>query len=321
MMEIPMLPRLIDFHSHYYDASWQDARFSTSASLTQARSMLTDIRAQLDAMEQAGIDAKVLSAPPAMLAAQGAHISIDLMRRINDRFAELVTNYPTQLLALATIDAFQGEVAAREVERIVQDLGIGGICVDCAHGDRYLDAPEAQPVLQTAAQLGITIFVHPVYPPVLTERLAYLGHAGILLARGTETAASLLALINKGIFDELPTLRIALPMIGAAVFLVAGMTDGDYQLEQGKSQGILPSVARQHLYVDTMGFDPAMLRFVVDLLGAEHVLTGSDWPIMPIRTRHQIEEALTTSGLTDMQLAAVLGGNVEQLLTIEEKNT
>lgn len=160
--------------------------------------------------------------------------------------------------------------------------------------------------------------MHPVYPPGLTERLAYLGHAGILLARGTETAASLLALINNGIFDELPTLRLALPMIGAAVFLFAGMTDGDYQLEKGTSQGILPSTARQRLYVDTMGFDPPMIRFAVELLGAEHVLTGSDWPIMPIRTRHQIEEALTTAGLTDIQLAAVLGGNVEQLLIRQE---
>src|SRR6266567_7030477 len=82
IMETPMLPRLIDFHSHYYDASWQNVLFSTSTSLTLARPLLTDIRAQLDAMEQAGIDAKVLSAPPAMLAAQGTHISIDLMYRI-----------------------------------------------------------------------------------------------------------------------------------------------------------------------------------------------------------------------------------------------
>jgi predicted TIM-barrel fold metal-dependent hydrolase len=315
-MNTPPPPRLIDFHSHYYETSWQNVALSqASASLAHARPLLTDMRAQLDAMEQAGIDAKVLSAPPAMLAAQGAHISLDLMQRINDRFAGLVAAHPAQLLALATIDAFQGEGAAREVERVVQTLGIKGICIDCAHGDLYLDAPVAQPVLQTAARLDVTIFVHPVYPPGLTERLTRLmGSPGILVARGTENAASLLTLLHKGILDQLPTLRLVLPMIGAAVFLFAGREDR----ENGQQHTPLREL-RRRLYVDIMGFDPAMIRFAVELLGAEHVLNGSDWPIMPISTRRQIEEALTAAGLTDKQQAAVLSGNVERLLVTQQE--
>jgi predicted TIM-barrel fold metal-dependent hydrolase len=110
---------------------------------------------------------------------------------------ELVATYPERLLALATIDAFQGEVAAREVERAIKTLGLGGICVDCAQEGRFLDAPEAQPALESAAELGVTVFVHPISPPGLTERLSRLGHIGILLARGTENAASLLSLASQ----------------------------------------------------------------------------------------------------------------------------
>jgi predicted TIM-barrel fold metal-dependent hydrolase len=68
-----------------------------------------------------------------------------------------------------------------------------------------------------------------------------------------------------------------------------------------------------------MGFDPVALRFAIELLGAEHVLLGSDWPIMPIMTRRKVEETLATLDLTDAQRAAILGGNTRQLLT--QQNT
>jgi predicted TIM-barrel fold metal-dependent hydrolase len=305
---------LIDFHSHYYEANWFSALPQGQNVFTRAWPLLSNIDAQLAAMDVAGIDAKVLSAPAALLLSPGESVPIALMQRINDRMADLVAAYPGRLLAVATIDAFGGDAAAREVERAVRELGIRGIVVDCALGDRYLDAPEARPVLEAAAALGVAVFVHPVYPPWLTGRLARLGHTGILLARGTETAASLLALLRSGVLDELPNLNIVLPMIGAAFFLFAGMADLEH--EEGWRGTTRPSMARQRLYVDTMGFDPAAIRFAVELLGAEHVLLGSDWPIMPIMPRQRVEETLAPLELTVDQRDAILGGNTLRLLTV-----
>jgi len=307
--------RFIDFHSHFYDRSWFPSPTKTGHGiLARAWPLLTDIKAQLAAMDGAGIDAKVLSAPSALLVEPGKQLPASMMERINDRFAELVSTYPERLLALATIDAFHGEVAAREVERAIQELGLGGICVDCAQGDHFLDAPEARPTLEAAAELGVVVFVHPISPIGLTERLSRLGHTGTLLARGTENAASLLALLRSGLLDELPDLKVVLPMIGAAVFLFAGIAEQDYGREEGW-QGGSPRISRQRLYVDTMGFDPATIRFAVDLLGSEHVLVGSDWPIMPIAPRHYVDEVIATLDLTEEQRTAILGGNTARLLT------
>ena len=306
--------RYIDFHSHFYDSSWFPSNTATRQGiLARAWPLLTDIEAQLAAMDVAGINAKVLSAPSALLIEPGKHLSPAKMEQINDRYAELVSTYPERLLALATIDAFQGKVAAREVERAIQELGLGGICVDCAHGDLFLDAPEARPTLEAAAELGAVVFVHPISPIGLTERLSRLGHTGTLLARGTENAASLLALLRSGILDELPDLKVVLPMIGAAVFLFAGIAEQDYGREEGW-RGASPRILLQRLYVDTMGFDPATIRFAVDLLGSEHVLVGSDWPIMPIATRKHVDEVLAKLDLTEQQRTAILGGNTARLL-------
>jgi predicted TIM-barrel fold metal-dependent hydrolase len=314
-MEPPITSRLIDFHSHYYAADWYPLPPpQKSSTLARAWPLLTNIRAQLVAMDDAGIDAKVLSAPPALITTAGRPLPIKMMQIINDHFAALVAANPKHLLALATIDAFQGDAAAREVERTVQTLGMGGICVDCARADSFLNSPEARPTLETAAALGVPVFVHPVSPAGFTEHLgAHLDHTGILLARGTENAASVLALIRGGIFDELPELKVVLPMIGVAAFFFAGLADHEHG-QQGGWRGSLPSAIRKRLYVDTMGFDPVAIRFAVDLLGPEHVLMGSDWPIMPIATRRYVEETLAKAGLTDEQQAAVMGGNILRLL-------
>lgn len=306
--------RYIDFHSHFYDPTWFSSPVTIGQGiLARAWPLLTDIEAQLVAMDIANIDAKVLSAPSALLIETDEQLPVSMMERINDRFAELVSIYPDRLLALATIDAFQDEVAAREVERAIQMLGLGGICIDCAHGDRFLDAPEARLTFEAAAKLGVVVFVHPVSPIGLTERFSHLGHTGTLLARGTENAASLLALLRSGILDELPDLKVVLPMIGAAVFLFAGIAEQDYGREEGW-RGASPRVLRERLYVDTMGFDPATIRFVIDLLGSDHVLLGSDWPIMPISSRKHVDEVLAKIVLTEQQRAAILSGNTARLL-------
>ncbi len=77
----------------------------------------------------------MLSAPPALIATAGRPLTIKMKQNINDHFAALVAANPKHLLA--TIDAFLGDAAAREVARAIQTLGMGGICVDCArHGKR-----------------------------------------------------------------------------------------------------------------------------------------------------------------------------------------
>ncbi|GCE31089.1 amidohydrolase [Dictyobacter alpinus] len=309
------LTRLIDFHSHYYDEGWLPIPVPQGTNgAARAWPLLTNIEAQLAAMDVAGIDAKVISAPASTIVSPVEQLPLILMERINDQIASLVARYPDRLSGLATIDAFQGKAAAREVVRAIKSLHLSGICVDCSQGGRYLDAIEARPVLESAAELGIAVFVHAVSPAGLTERLSHLGHTGTLLARGTENAASILSLLSSGTLDKYPTLRIVLPMIGIASLFFSGIAEQEYR-HTDSWKGSSPASLRKNLYIDTMGFDIPTLRFAIDLLGHEHVLIGSDWPIMPITTRRRVDELLATLNLTEEQKAAILSKNTERLLT------
>lgn len=124
----------------------------------------------------------------------------------------------------------------------------------------------------------------------------------------------MLALLRSGTLDDLPKLRLVIPMIGVAALIFAGLAQEERSREEGW-RGTLPGVARQRLYIDTMGFDPATIRFAVDLLGPNQVLFGSDWPIMPIVSRERAGATLEAAGLSKHQQAAVLGENTVRLLT------
>ncbi len=306
---------LVDFHSHYYDPAWMPDTIPRgfSAAMRRAWPVLTDIEAQLAAMDAAGVDTKVMSAPLSTLVDPGAEPPTDLTARMNERFAELVAAHPGRLRALAAIDAFGGDAAAREVERAIATLGLGGVCVDCTRGDRYLNAPEARPTFDACAALGVPVFVHPASPPGYTERLGQHGQVGVLMARGTEAAASVLGMIRSGVFDALPTLTVVLPMMSASLLLFAGLMDIEQRRDVGDAAPPR-SAALQRLCVDTLGFDPRTIRFAVDYLGAERVLVGSDWPIMPIPARAWVQDALAASGIATADRALLMHGNADRLL-------
>jgi predicted TIM-barrel fold metal-dependent hydrolase len=307
---------LIDFHSHYYDPAWMPAAVprGVSAAMRKAWPLLTDIETQLAAMDAAGVDVKVMSAPLNALADAGTEPPIHLVPQINERYAALVAAHPGRLLALATIDAFGGDPAAREVERAITELDLHGVCLDCARGDRHLDAPEARPVLEVCAALGVPVFVHPASPPGYAERLSRLGQVGVLMARGTEGAASILALLRSNTFDTLPNLTVVIPMMSASVLLFAGLIDIEQRRDEGPATAPRSAALQRQVFIDTMGFNPQTIRFAAQFVGADHVVVGSDWPILPIPAWQWIRSVLGETGLSEAECALIMSENARRLL-------
>src|SRR5256885_16188953 len=112
-----------------------------------------------------------------------------------------VTGVQTCALPIfATVDAYAGDVAARELTRAVKELGLRGVFVESAKGDLLPNAPEARPTFATAAALGVPVFVHPVTDPAMHNRFKRLGPLGVRLARPNINAARLVALPQGGVF-------------------------------------------------------------------------------------------------------------------------
>ena len=310
---------VIDFHNHHVPARFELTTTRGAPADQRGRwaalnLKLADEAALLDDIFSGDLTARVVNAPAALIADAEGRVPREKIAAINDELAGLVSRHPGHIHGLATIDAYDGEHAAKELERAIKVLGLRGVFVDSARGDRLIDAPEARPTLRVAAELGAPVFVHPVNPQPLTDQLAPYGRLGTLLARGTVNSAALVALLEGGVFAELPRLKVVVTALAFGGLALAGGFS-HYSLLPG---GALETLRRQ-VWIDTMGFDPVLLRASIDLLGETHVLAGSDWPIVsdgPIQPK--LTKALAEIGLSDGAQKLIASDNALSLLGLRK---
>lgn len=307
--------KVIDFHNHHVGPAFAaiagaGAPPAQRAYFDAVNRNLSDPQALLSSIEMAGIAARVVNTPIEFIQDAEGEVAPDTIRRINDQLAELVGRNPGRLYGLATIDAYSGEAGARELTRAVRELGLRGIFVQAAKNDLSLDSSEARPTMAAAAALGVPVFIHPITDSQLRRRFARLGRAGTMLNRSMINSAALLALMESGTFDELPDLRVVVTTLAIGAVLINGGFGNSGGLRRDPVE-----LLRRHVYIDTMGLHPVLIRAAVEMLGADHVLAGTDWPIFSEREVSQrLQHALTLCGLgtTDQQLIA--SGNTARLL-------
>ena len=306
---------IIDFHNHYVGPSFT---LTTLAGVPPAlrafwdgvNRMLADPGALIASIEGSGIAARVICTPLEFLADADGNVPPGTIPRINDAVAELVSRHPGQLYGLATVDAYSGEAGGRELTRAVKDLGLRGVFVESAKGDLLPDAKEARPTFAAAAALGVPVFLHPVEDPQLYDRFKTYGRLGVRLTRGTINSAALFAVLESGMFDETPNLRVVVTALAlGGVLLAGGVGDGAHLRKDA------PTSARRHVYVDTTGLHPVTVRSAADLLGADHVLLGTDWPVV-VENAERIRSVLAACGLDFEEQQMITSGNTLKLLGV-----
>ena len=258
---------IVDFHNHFVGAG-----FPLREGLNHR---LSAPQALLESLDAGGVEARVINTPLEFLQQRDGRVSDGTVERINDAMATLVVLHPARLYGLATVDAYGGDAPARELMRAVRTLGLRGLFMESAKGELLPDAPEARPTLAAAEALGIPVFLHPVADPQLEPRFRKFGELGVRLTRSTINGAALYALLEGGVFDELPGLKVIVTSLAfGALLLAAGMPDG------ARLRKDTPASQRRHVYIDTTGLDPIGTRGAIDIVGADHVVFGTDWPVV-----------------------------------------
>jgi predicted TIM-barrel fold metal-dependent hydrolase len=308
---------IVDFHNHHIPARFEQTAVRAAPASQRGRwealgRRLSDEDLLLQGIRDGDIAARVVNIPAQLVADAEGRVPHETIMAMNDDLAALAARHPGRIHGLASVDAYDGDRSGREAERAIRDLRLRGLFVDCARGDLMIDAPQARPTLEVAATLGVPVFVHPVAPQPLTARMVPYGLIGTLFARGTANAAALITLVEGGVFSQLPGLRVVVTTLAfGGLAMAAGLS----------SKSVLPSGAieamRKHVFIDTMGFHPALIRASVDLLGADRVVAGSDWPILddgPMRG--MLTDAMQTARLSDEEQSAIAAGNCLRLLGI-----
>jgi len=309
--------KIIDFHCHHIPASFELTAAKYAPAPQRARwealaRTLSDENLLLKDVRDGKLEARVVSILIQLIADAEGHVPHETIMAMNDALAELVARHPGRIHGLASVDAYDGDRSAREAERAIRELGLRGLLLECARGDLLLDAPQARPTLEVAAKLGVPVFAHPIAPQPLTKQMAPYGLIGTLFARGAVNSAALIALVEGGVFSQLPDLRVVFTAQAIGGLAMAAGLSHQSRLPTGTID-----VMRKNVFIDTTLFHPALIRSLVDLLGVANVVAGSDWPITGDRPlRNMLSDTMRDAGLSGVEQAAITASNCSRLLRL-----
>lgn len=286
---------VIDVHAHYIapfvleEADGSDAVFGVrydEGALAHpegfrypVQDTFHDTAAKLAEMDRLGIDVTVWSsAPPLFFYEQEPAAGVEFARRFNDALAASIAGHD-RLLGLATLPLADPEAAAAELERAVQELGfVGAQTGTFGAGNRPLDTGEADPVLAAADRLGVPLMLHPVYvgpKPNLED--FYLTNS---IGNPLDTCVAAARMLYSGVFDRYPRLQLVLVHGGGFMPYQLGRLDHAFEVrnEARVKSDHKPSSFLDRFWFDTITHSDASLRFLVELVGSERVVLGTDLP-------------------------------------------
>jgi predicted TIM-barrel fold metal-dependent hydrolase len=173
--------------------------------------LLADLSAHVQMMDKVGIDAAVLSCGSGL-----DQPSLPACRLINDRLHQAEQDYPGRFIGLAHVPALNSQETKAELRRCAVELGFPGIVIASELQGQPLDAPGLRPFWKAAADLELYVFIHP--PPQLIG-WAYMDVDDLWRMLGWEFSlmVATVRLINSGLLDEFPSLRIQVSHFGGGI--------------------------------------------------------------------------------------------------------
>lgn len=226
------------------------------------------------------VDVQVLSTVPVMFSYWARpQDTYDLSRLLNDHLADVVHHFPHHFAGLGTLPLQAPDLAIRELERCIKDLGLCGIEIGSHVNEWNLDHPALFPVFEAAQELGAAVFVHP-WDMLAKERMSKYWLAW-LVGMPAETSLAICSLLFGGVLERLPHLRFCFAHGGGAFPGTIGRIEHGFRVRPDLCAVDNERNPRSYLgrfYLDTLVHDQAALLNVLNLVGSEKVVLGSDYP-------------------------------------------
>ncbi|MDT7843104.1 amidohydrolase family protein [Streptomyces justiciae] len=281
------------------------------AQLQDLASRLTDVGARLADLDAMGVDVQVVGPMPMHHHWADPDLALDLARTTNEAVAAHCAEAPDRLYGLGTIPLQHPDLAVALLDRAVTEHGLYGVSVSTTVDGRELADPVHDPVWHKAEELGAIVFVHP-WGCSLGTRLAthYLGNT---VGQPVETAVALSHLIFTGVLDRFPRLKLVAAHGGGYLPTYIGRSDHAWRVRQdARGCAEPPSAYLRRIWFDALVYTPRALRHLVEEVGADRVVLGTDHPF-DMGVDDPVAR-LDAAGLAPADRAAVAGGNALDLL-------
>ena len=324
----------IDLHSHFFpvDALQNPGKFENRAPklvLNGGKLSVTsqigsrpglaagayDPSARIKSLDDIRIDMQAISPSPILLfywedAAVAAHFS----RRQNEAIQAVVKMHPDRFIGFGSVP-LQNVPESIAIAQEAKNMGLKGLEIGNAVGDKPLDDPSFEPFFQAAQELELLLFVHPLeggldaddpLSPILGNVLQFTFRTTMMVER----------MILKGMFEKYPNLRLCLSHGGGLLAFNIWRLDHSYGLRTDLQKQLprKPSDYLKRMYFDSIVHSVAALDYLVHVVGADRVVIGTDYPMAmgdfdPVNKVMQLD-------IDDAGRALILGGNAARALAL-----
>jgi predicted TIM-barrel fold metal-dependent hydrolase len=281
---------ITDLHAHFHPAAFREALARMPdwgrgrGGFAGGRLPDTDapehIQARLEMMAAAGVGQQILSP-----AAGWAPYSVDgaaatnAARVANDYTADLISRYPAEFKGLVSLPLPHVDASLRELERGLDDLGMIGVNIHCAVLDRPVVEPELMSLYAELDRRHALVLFHPTGNGIQAPFVTDFGLSGAL---GTSLEDTLVALhlIARRIPAQFPNITFVVPHLGGPLAMLLERLDNQFSMAQ-RDLPEPPSATARRFYYDTVGHGShAALWCAYKAFGAEHLVPGSDFPVL-----------------------------------------
>jgi aminocarboxymuconate-semialdehyde decarboxylase len=289
--------RRLDLHTHYYPPAYFDRvrdsggefgfdRSPTGQTIIKYRGArffgitppMTDVAKRIDDMDRVGIDVEVVSlSTPNVFFTDGPR-QVDVAKMVNDAYAELAAKNPKRFKAFASIPMDAPQEALKELHRAVNELKLNGVILLSNIRGNALTAPQYRTFFEEANRMKLCIFVHPMLPANPDTYREYV--LGPIIGFPCDTTLAVARMCYDGMFKDFPDIRWLIAHAGGATpFLMERMDSGYRDFAECKVKlDQLPSTYLKRLYYDTVTFSQHNLKMLREMVGADHMVMGSDYP-------------------------------------------